>query len=71
MTGTFIMLKNMIAIFLIIFGLKAQKIAIVGSGIAGSSAAYQLQKVFPSARITVFEKTSRVGGRVKNLKFEG
>ena len=45
--------------------------AIIGGGISGLSAAYYLQKQFPSAAITVFEASSRVGGVLKTEKQHG
>ncbi len=48
---------------------KTGKIAIIGGGLAGLSAAYFLQKQGLSA--TVFESSNRLGGRVKTQNFEG
>ena len=48
------------------------RIAIVGSGIGGSSAAYFARHMFGSrASIDVFEKTNRVGGRLATVEIEG
>ncbi len=50
--------------------MKEQKsVAIIGAGMAGLSAAYQLQELGFS--VTVFEKTSNVGGRSISLKKSG
>lgn len=40
-------------------------VAIVGAGIAGLSAAWQLGRLSPNARIVILEKASRVGGRIQ------
>ena len=45
--------------------------AIVGGGISGLSAAYYLQKRFPSAAITVYESSTRVGGVLKTEQHQG
>ncbi len=39
-------------------------LAIIGSGIGGSSAAYFSRKYLPDSKITVYERDNRVGGRV-------
>lgn len=57
-------------IFLLNISLS-QKLAIVGTGIAGSSLIHQLQRIFPEAQIQVFEANSQSGGRVKHFSFEG
>ena len=41
------------------------KYAVIGGGISGLSAAYYLQKRLPSAAITLFEASPRVGGVLK------
>lgn len=43
------------------------KIAIIGSGICGASSAYYLSQTFPNLDITVFEKSSHVGGRMAEV----
>ena len=47
-----------------------KKIAIIGSGISGLSAAYFLK---PHAQITLYEKEQRLGGhtRTLNIKYDG
>eukprot|EP01088_Endostelium_zonatum_P003814 TRINITY_DN15002_c0_g1_i1.p1 TRINITY_DN15002_c0_g1~~TRINITY_DN15002_c0_g1_i1.p1 ORF type:complete len:462 (-),score=84.65 TRINITY_DN15002_c0_g1_i1:60-1445(-) len=45
------------------------KVAIIGSGIGGASAAHWIHKQFPSAEITVFERSSIVGGRIRSETF--
>ena len=48
------------------------RIAIVGGGIGGSSAAYFARQVFgSSSSIDVFEKTNRVGGRLATVEIGG
>ena len=44
--------------------------AIIGGGISGLSAAYYLQKKFPSAAITVFESSAQMGGVLKTEQHE-
>ncbi len=41
-------------------------IAVIGGGITGLSAAFHLSKRFPNARITLFEKTNRLGGWINS-----
>jgi prenylcysteine oxidase/farnesylcysteine lyase len=43
---------------------KMANLAIIGSGIGGSSAAYFAHKYLPNSKITVYERENRVGGRV-------
>jgi predicted NAD/FAD-binding protein len=47
---------------------RRQKIAVVGTGISGLAAAWQLQD---HADVTVFEKNRRVGGHVVTVDFDG
>ena len=45
-----------------------KKIAIVGAGIAGASAAFNLYRwAGPDVNITIFERDDRVGGRIKSF----
>jgi len=44
-------------------------VAIVGSGVGGASAAYNLRKSHPDAQITVFEQGPDVGGRARTIRF--
>ena len=47
---------------------ETPRIAIIGPGIAGASAAYHLHPVAPpGTSITIFESSSRIGGRVRSL----
>ena len=46
------------------------RVAIVGAGIGGSSAAYFMHEALPDAHIDVFEKDSAVGGRVQSGEAE-
>ena len=43
-------------------------IAVLGAGITGLSAAFHLSRRFPSARITLLEKTARVGGWIRSKR---
>lgn len=52
---------------------QRKQIAIIGSGIAGSTAAYFLQELFPDDHgpvdITIFEQKTEIGGRIKSVKY--
>jgi hypothetical protein len=56
---------------LLIASIEAAKVAIIGSGVAGSSAAFFLHKEDPSLEVHVFEKHEYVGGRVKDVFLSG
>jgi len=43
----------------------APTVAVIGGGITGLSAAYYLRQLQPSARITLFEGGSRLGGNIR------
>lgn len=46
--------------------------AVVGGGIGGASSAYFLRKMFGNkVSITLFEKSGRIGGRIKAVPFCG
>jgi|GEM_PF-1838606 len=47
------------------------KVAIVGAGVSGLSAAYFLFEYFPDANVTVFEKSSGLGGRMATRRITG
>ena len=49
---------------LAIEALATPKIAIIGAGLAGMNAAYQLKKATITANVNVYEARTRVGGRV-------
>ncbi len=44
----------------------SKRIAVLGGGLTGLSAAFHLSRRFPDAAIRVFEKSSRVGGWVRS-----
>lgn len=46
------------------------KIAIVGAGISGLSTAWYLQKLLPSASVSLFEASDRVGGVIQTVNSE-
>lgn len=51
---------------------KSVKIAIIGSGIGGSSAAYFIRKhLGPKAEIHMYEKSNKIGGRLRVAEFDG
>jgi prenylcysteine oxidase/farnesylcysteine lyase len=39
-------------------------LAIIGAGIGGCSAAYYIRRYFPRAQITLYDKATRIGGRI-------
>jgi oxygen-dependent protoporphyrinogen oxidase len=47
------------------------RIAVVGGGITGLAAAYELRALAPDAEIVVFEETDRFGGKVATTTFAG
>jgi predicted NAD/FAD-dependent oxidoreductase len=47
------------------------KVAIVGAGVAGLSAAYFLLERFPEAEVVVFEKSKALGGRMATRRISG
>ncbi|XP_018650517.1 hypothetical protein Smp_125500 [Schistosoma mansoni] len=48
------------------------KVAVVGGGIGGASSAYFLRQIFGNkVSITLFEKSGRIGGRIKTVPFCG
>jgi len=46
------------------------KLAVIGAGIGGCSAAYFARKYLPDSKVTVYEMGNRVGGRVLTFKGE-
>lgn len=42
-------------------------VCIIGAGISGATAAYFISQLHPSPRITVFERSNGVGGRIQTL----
>jgi len=46
------------------------KLAVIGAGIGGCSAAYFARKYLPNSKVTVYERGKRVGGRVLTFKGE-
>jgi oxygen-dependent protoporphyrinogen oxidase len=47
------------------------KVIILGGGISGLSAAYYLLKKHPSAQVTLFEKSARLGGWIDTTEVDG
>src|SRR5204862_5302270 len=47
------------------------RVAVVGGGITGLAAAYELRAQAPEAEIVVFEETDRLGGKVSTTTFAG
>ena len=48
----------------------AEKIAILGGGITGLTAAYHLAQTLPKAKITIFEKSHRLGGWIDSERVQ-
>jgi protoporphyrinogen/coproporphyrinogen III oxidase len=47
------------------------KIAIIGGGVAGLSAAFTLRQLHPAAQVDLFESSARVGGAVQTETIDG
>jgi oxygen-dependent protoporphyrinogen oxidase len=50
---------------------KKTRIAIIGGGIAGVTAAWQLARLQPTADVTLFESSPRLGGIVETVRDQG
>ncbi|KAA8915342.1 hypothetical protein TRICI_002526 [Trichomonascus ciferrii] len=50
---------------------EGPRVAVIGAGAAGSSAAFHLSQLTENADITVFEKNNYIGGRVDHVEIEG
>ena len=48
----------------------AENIAVLGGGITGLATAYHLAQTVPDAKITIFEKSSRLGGWIDSERVE-
>ena len=48
-----------------------QRIAIIGGGISGLSAAFRLRELDPSLQVTLFEAAARVGGSLQTTTRDG
>jgi protoporphyrinogen oxidase len=46
-------------------------VAIVGAGAAGTYLAYRLIQARPDSRIAIFERSSRIGGRLWSVRVDG
>lgn len=49
---------------------SSTRVAIIGAGSAGSSAAYHLHQYAPDVNMTVFEKNSYIGGRSTSVQIQ-
>src|SRR5438067_221803 len=47
------------------------RVVIVGAGVSGLALAYRLQRVLPSAEVTVLESGQRPGGKIGTVQAEG
>jgi oxygen-dependent protoporphyrinogen oxidase len=50
---------------------RARRIAIIGGGISGLAAAHRLRELDPSAEVTLFESSNRVGGVLETVRRDG
>ena len=48
-----------------------ESIAIVGGGISGLATAFYIKQFNPNAKITLFEKEAKLGGKMKTMKKDG
>jgi oxygen-dependent protoporphyrinogen oxidase len=48
-----------------------RRIAVIGGGISGLAAAHRLVELWPSARVTLFEASDRVGGVLETIRRDG
>jgi oxygen-dependent protoporphyrinogen oxidase len=48
-----------------------KRIAVIGGGISGLSAAFHLVRLLPDAKITLFEKEDRLGGTIQTSQQDG
>ncbi|MCB0977991.1 MAG: protoporphyrinogen oxidase [Acidimicrobiales bacterium] len=48
-----------------------RRVAVIGAGLTGLSAAYEANRVAPDAEVVVFEASDRPGGRVRTTAFAG
>ena len=48
-----------------------QRVAIVGGGVAGLTAAFKLRALNPAIRVDLFEASDRLGGAIRTEKVDG
>lgn len=51
--------------------MSGQRVGVVGGGISGLAAAYEVHRLLPGATVTVFEGTDRVGGKLRTAALAG
>jgi len=51
--------------------MTARRVAVVGAGITGLTAAFTIQRERPEVEVVVFESTDRVGGKILTTPFAG
>lgn len=49
----------------------SRRVAVLGGGISGLSAAWQLVRSAPQVEVTLYESSSSVGGWMKSVRTEG
>jgi len=64
-------MKPFFLLFLLGATAGKQNVAIIGSGVGGSSTAYFLREQGVDADVTVFEASERVGGSAYTVEFAG
>lgn len=47
-----------------------ERVAVLGGGISGLSSAYYINKEFPNAKITIFEKQDKLGGWISSRRVD-
>lgn len=47
------------------------KLAVVGGGLSGLAAAWELGRLLPGSRITLYEASDRLGGKIRTVRREG
>jgi oxygen-dependent protoporphyrinogen oxidase len=50
---------------------SSRRIAVIGGGITGLAAAHRLRELLPEAQVTLFEKSSRLGGILHTVERDG
>jgi len=49
---------------------KVKDVAIIGGGISGLASAYYITKLYPSAKVTIYENSSRLGGWLQSTRHQ-
>lgn len=70
------MVKKLTVLLRTVFTLRPRtflgmRLAVVGAGIRGCSAAYFAHRLIPSLDVTIYERSDRIGGRVYGVDIDG